>query len=130
MNLEHALGVIASDINPAEDREAVCRVAEHIFAHKSEIKHLSYSAIAQLAQVQLPEQLLKLTQYLVGERTKLLEMKFELIIDNEITPLDDETIYHAETSGELIHPETGIAVDNYDRYVYPYFIVSPEVDNG
>lgn len=130
MKLEHALDVIATDIKPTEDRQAFFRVAEYIFAHKSEIEHLSYSAIAKLAQIQVPDQLLRLTQYLAGERVKLLEMKFELVIDNDITPLDDETIYHAETSGELIHPETGVPIENYSRHVYPYFVVSAEVSNG
>jgi hypothetical protein len=46
-------------------------------------------------------------------------MKFELIIDDCITPLDDETVYHAETTGSLIHPDTGYPVENYSHHVYP-----------
>lgn len=130
MNLGKALSKIAEDIRPAEDQQAVFRLAEYIFAHKKDIKHLTYYAISQVVDIKRPEKLLQIAQYLSGERVKLLEMKFELIIDDCVTQLDDETVYHAETTGSLIHPETGYPVENYTRYVYPYFIPSSEVENG
>lgn len=130
MNLDHALSIIAEDIRPAEDQRAVFRLVEYVFTNKKDIKHLTYSAIAQLADVRQPEKLLRMAQYLSGERVKILEMRFELIIDDCITPLDDETIYYAETTGLLIHPETGHSVEDYSRYVYPYFVPSSEVQNG
>lgn len=130
MNLDHALSIIAEDIRPTEDQQAIFRLAEYIFAHKKDIKHLTYSAIAQLVDVRGPEKILRIAQYLSGERVKILEMKFELIIDDCITPLDDETVYHAETTGSLIHPDTGYPVENYSHHVYPYFVPSSEVENG
>lgn len=129
MNLDHALSIIAEDIGPAEDRQAIFCLAEYVFSHKEDIKHLTYSAISQLVDVRRPESLLKIAQYLSGERVKILEMRFELIIDDCITPLDDETIYHAEVTGLLIHPDTGYPVENYSNHVYPYFVPSLEVQN-
>jgi hypothetical protein len=55
MNLDHALSIIAEDIRPTEDQQAIFRLAEYIFAHKKDIKHLTYSAIAQLVDVRGPE---------------------------------------------------------------------------
>ncbi|MFP3499271.1 hypothetical protein SB759_34195, partial [Pseudomonas sp. SIMBA_059] len=88
----------AEDIEGADDRQSFTRLAEYVYAHQNEIKHLTYSYIAQLAGITRPEKLLQVTQYLSGERVKLLQMRFELIIDNDVFPLDDETVYHAETT--------------------------------
>lgn len=130
MKLGSALNIIAEDFERDDDRQPFIRLAQYFFAHQKEIKHLTYSSIAQVAGITRPDKLLQVTQYLSGERVKLLRMKFELIIDDDIFPLDDETMYHAETTGDLIHPETGRRVDDYDRLVYPYFILSEEVENG
>jgi hypothetical protein len=130
MKLENALSIIADDIRDAEEQEVLLCLAKYLFANNKEIKHLTYSNIAQVTGSKQPETLLRITQYLAGERVKLLDMKFELIIDEDITPLDEETMYHAETTGDLVHPDTGRTVENYDQFVYPYFIPSREIENG
>ena len=130
MKLDYALATIAEDIRPSENQKVFACLAEYVFAHKKEIKHLTYSSIAKVIGTQRPEMLLQVAQYLSGERVKLLEMKFELIIDDNIIPLDDETVYHAEITGSLIHPDTGYPDKDYDRYIYPYFIPSREIENG
>lgn len=130
MKLDNVLNIIAEDFEGADDQQTFARLAEYIFTHKSDLQHLTYSFIAKVAGTKKPEKILQITQYLLGERVKLLEIKFELIIENDIFQLDDETIYHAETTGNLIHPETGYPVENYDRFVYPYFVPSEELENG
>lgn len=130
MKLDHALSIISEDIVAVEERQGFVRLAEYVFAHKKDLKHMTYSLVAQVVGSKRPDEVLRITQYLSGERVKLLEMKFELIIDDAITPLEDEVVYHAETTGSLIHPETGNPVADYEGHVYPYFIPSEEVDNG
>ncbi|MBW4597640.1 MAG: hypothetical protein KME46_33250 [Brasilonema angustatum HA4187-MV1] len=67
-------------------------------------------------------ELLKAIQYLCGERTKLLEINFEFIQDEEnIFPLSNTEVKIAKETGELIHPETGEIINNYEEKVFMYF---------
>lgn len=122
MNLEGALGLISQDISSPEERDVSARLAEYVYRNHHYLKHLTYSRISSIVGTQDPVTLLKITQYLSGERVKLLQMRFELIIDGETFYLDEETVHHAEVSGCLIHPDTGRPVDNYENFVYPFFV--------
>jgi hypothetical protein len=121
MNLQGALDLIERDMQ-SPFKEASTRLAEHLYKHQDEVRHLPYSRIAQIIQSSDPKILLMVTQYCSGSRLKLLQMKFELIIEGDTIPLEDDDIYLAQTHGYLIHPETGNTVENYETVVFPYFI--------
>lgn len=75
-------------------------------------------------------ELLKAVQYLCGDRTKLLEINFELIEDEEnIFPLSKSEVKIAQKTGELIHPETGQIINNFEEKVFMYFEPSTLVKN-
>lgn len=122
MNLEGALKLIDEDIGSSEEGAVSARLAEYVYSNSSDLKHLTYSRIASITGTQDPRVILKATQYLMGERVRLLRMKFELIVGAETHYLDDESIHSAEASGVLIHPDTGKPVDNYANFVYPFFV--------
>ena len=122
MNLTGALELIEEDISSPEERAVFACLATYVYRYHSDLKHLTYSRIASIVGSQDPRVLLRATQYLSGERVRLLRMKFELIIDEETHYLDDEAVHDAELNGVLFHPETGRPVDNYERFVYPFFV--------
>lgn len=66
-------------------------------------------------------QILSAVQYLCGDRVNLLEMKFELIDETGIYPLDNTEIKCAETTGGLTHPESGELISDFEDKVYIYF---------
>lgn len=130
MNLADALSTISEDVISSGEQLAYSRLVEYVYAHHKKIKHLSYTKISQVMQVDRPDVLLRAAQYFSGERVKLLQMKFELIFENSICLLDNEAVYSAEETGKLIHPETGDPVPDYEQHVFPFFVPSCEVENG
>ncbi len=130
MNLDGALSLIREDLPRPALREASHRLAEYIYAHHKEIRHLSYTRIAQIIGSNDPATLIGVTQYCAGERLGLLKIKFELIIDDESTELEDEEVFFAEQTGYLIHPETGEPVYGYESHVYPFFIPGKAVTHN
>lgn len=126
MSLDSALKMIREDMPPGL-QEASVRLAEYVFHNHKGIKHLTYSRIAQIIDIHDPAILLAVVQYCAGARLGLLDMKFELIFGNEVFELDNATVHEAEASGTLIHPETGYAVEDYERHVYPFFVPSKAV---
>lgn len=123
MNLDSALKKIRKDLSP-ELQGASARLVEYVFLHKKEIKHLSYTRIAQIIETQEPSVLLAVVQYCAGARLGLLDMRFELILNDSVFELDNSDVHDAENGGVLIHPETGDPVENYERHVYPFFVPS------
>lgn len=67
------------------------------------------------------ESFLKAIQYLCGERTHLLDLKFELIDGEESYPISNDEYNEAQKTGELVHPETGELVRRFEDKVYMFF---------
>ncbi|BDA76001.1 hypothetical protein CAL7716_101670 (plasmid) [Calothrix sp. PCC 7716] len=75
-------------------------------------------------------ELLKAVQYLCGDRTKLLEVNFELIENEEnIFSLSKSDVAAARKTGMLIHPETGEIIEDFEEKVFMYFEPSYLVKN-
>ncbi|MBD2167325.1 hypothetical protein H6G04_23320 [Calothrix membranacea FACHB-236] len=68
--------------------------------------------------------LLKSVQYLCGDRTKLLDINFELLEDEVFFKLSNSDVIDAKKTGELVHPETGDIVDDFEEKVFMYFVPS------
>lgn len=126
MSLNSALEMINKDLPPIQ-REASARLAEYVFAHYQYIKHLSYSRIAQVTNLNDHQTLLAIVQYCSGARLGLLEMKFELIIEDEVFEVEDSEIFDAQISGILTHPKSGQPIENYEDYIYPFFVPGKKV---
>lgn len=130
MNIHDAITTVSEDFSSSEELQAYVRLVEYVYAHHDKITHLSYSFLAQIMQVNRPDILLQATQYFSGERVKLLQMKFELIIGDDVYRLENSDVYEAEVSGELTHPHTGDSIPGYQQYVFPFFVPADEVRNG
>lgn len=126
MNITSALEMIRKDL-PLGQQEASARLVEYVLAHHQDIKHLTYSRIAQIISPNDTQTLLAVVQYCSGARLGLLDMKFELIIGEEIFEIDDSDIYEAQISGVLIHPDSGRPIENYEAFIYPFFVPGKKV---
>lgn len=73
--------------------------------------------------------LLKAVQYLCGDRIKLLDINFELLEDEEFFPLSKSDVSDAKKTGELVHPQTGEIVEDFEEKVFMYFVPSSLIKN-
>jgi hypothetical protein len=84
--------------------------------------HISYGSLKTVISQRVEEaDLLMAIQYLSGERTPILEVKFEFIEDDEIYCLPNSEIKLARETGQLVHPETGELIDDFEDKTYMYF---------
>jgi polyphosphate kinase len=93
----------------------------------NDVCHITYGSLRQvIGQEYTDIELLKSVQYLCGDRANLLEIGFELIDSNdEIYELSNSDVNLAKKTGDLIHPETGEYVKNFEEKVHIYFKPSP-----
>jgi hypothetical protein len=84
--------------------------------------HISYGSLKKIISQRVEESdLLMAIQYLSGERTPILEVRFEFIEDDEIYSLPNSEIKLARETGQLVHPETGELIDDFEDKTYMYF---------
>ena len=65
--------------------------------------------------------LLEAIQYLCGDRTKLLKAKFEIIEDDNHIDIENSELKEAYETGQLLHPETGELISDFESKVSMYF---------
>lgn len=89
-----------------------------------QLAHITYGRLRNVIDPKYDDtDFLLAVQYLIGDRTKLLEVKFELMEDDDSfpCPLPDSEVKLAQETGELYHPETGEIVNDYEDKVFMYF---------
>lgn len=92
--------------------------------------HITYGSLRKVISGNYDNrELLTAVQYLCGERVHLLEAKFELIDDDEYVDIPNSELNHARATGQLVHPETGELISNFEEKVYIYFQPSSLVEN-
>ncbi|WP_092166547.1 hypothetical protein [Pseudomonas sp. NFACC37-1] len=119
-----------ADDDPSEPLKGAClRLVEYIYSH-DDIAHLTFTRLANIAGLDDLLLLVQMTQYLTGASVPLLDMKFELIIEDEVFYLESEYLDEAQRTNKLMHPEYGVEVPDYESKIYPYFVPSREVVEG
>jgi len=92
--------------------------------------HITYGSLRKVINGNYGDsELLTAVQYLCGEGTHLLEAKFELIDNNDCIDIPNSDLNHARATGQLVHPESGELISNFEERVYIYFQPSPLVKN-
>ncbi len=84
--------------------------------------HITYGSLKKAVGIVLDDKdLLMAVQYLCGDKIHLLEAKFELI-DNEINiDISNSALKEARETGELVNPENGELVSDFEDKVVMYF---------
>ncbi|MEY3879905.1 MAG: hypothetical protein RIQ94_700 [Pseudomonadota bacterium] len=115
-------------------------VCEKIFNYllsrpANQLKHLTHGSLKiAIKDYRSDIDILKAIQYLCGDGVHLLSLHFEILDDqNNYHELDYDVIKNANITRELVHPETGEYVENFEDKVLMYFKPSSllqEVING
>jgi hypothetical protein len=84
--------------------------------------HISYGSLKTVMGQKVEDSdLLMAIQYLTGDRTPMLEVKFEFIEDDEIYCLQNSEVKLAYETGQLVHPETGELIYDFEDKTCMYF---------
>jgi hypothetical protein len=87
------------------------------------ILHITFGSLKQVITNEFEDsELLMAVQYLSGDRTPLLEIGFEFIENDEIYPLSNLDVKIARQTGELVHPDTGELIDDFEDKTFIYFM--------
>lgn len=99
--------------------------------HASKLKHFTYKTLINGTglDISTPEDyvlIIKATDYFSSYKAHLLNMHFQYIDDTLEEPLEveDDLISHALDTGKFYHPETGELVDDFNKFLFPYFTPS------
>lgn len=118
------------DDDPSEPLKDAClRLVDYVYSH-NDLAHLTFTRLAKIVGSDDSLLVLQMTQYLAGAAVPLLDVKFELIIEDEAFELEPEYLEEAQRTRKLMHPENGVEVEDYEEKIYPYFVPSQAVLEG
>ena len=99
-------------------------------SNSQHLSHITYGSLQKVVGKAYDNQdILAAIQYLCGNRTHLLEPKFELIENGNYFDISDDEIIEARETGQLLDPETGQLIRNFEDKVFIYFQPSSVVKN-
>jgi len=85
-------------------------------------RHITNALLQQIAGSRYSSaEILIAVQYVCGDRVHLLEPRFELIEDDQAYDIAKSELRLAHKTGQLVHPETGELIDNFEDKVFIYF---------
>lgn len=90
------------------------------------LRMLTYYSIGRILEREpLDENVLRAVTILVSTKVHALERRF-LFIDDEKQEyeLDNEEIEEVQRTGNLVHPETGDVVEDFESKLVPFFVPS------
>lgn len=110
--------------DPAEE---LCRKILRYMHERSlaELSMLTFADLIAAADIkQVDDQFMRALSIMVSS-IDALHTKYMLIDDNgEEFEIEDEIIANAQRNGVLFHPDTGQAVKDYERKLFPFFTAS------
>lgn len=122
---ERILSQIHEDWGEKPQSKVCALILEYLLQFPAnQLAHITYGRLRNIIGTQYKNSdLLVAIQYLIGEGTKLLEVGFELIEEDDSFPypLANSEVNLANETGELYHPETGEIVNDYENKVFMYF---------
>ncbi len=91
-------------------------------------RHLTFSSIKKLSESTLDaHDIVRLTQYLSGERVGLFTTGFEYIGEEGNFILDKENSHYAYYQNEIAHPDTGKVIKDVKNDVFMFFSLNEGV---
>lgn len=121
---------------PSEDfdegdpvRPAISKIIDYLITAKPEnVCHLSFGMIQSVAGLEDSEEdhrtLYRTISYITGERTQLLELVFEYVMDDYAYVLDEEEEADYKVTGSFSDPRTGMEVPDSAKHIHIYFKAS------
>lgn len=124
---------------PSEDfdegdpvRPAISKIIDFLIAANPEnVCHLSFGMIQKVAELKDSEEdhrtLYRTVSYITGERTQLLELVFEYVMDDFSHVLDEDEEADYKATGSFSDPRTGVEVPDSAKHIHIYFKASRAV---
>jgi len=124
---------------PSEDfdegdpvRPAISKIIDFLVAaNPQNVRHLSFGMIQKVAGLKDSEEdhrtLYRTVSYITGERTQLLELVFEYVMDDFSHILDEEEEADYKATGSFSDPRTGVEVPDSAKHIHIYFKASRAV---
>lgn len=95
------------------------------------LRHMTFSTIRDLINLEIKAQdVVKVTQYVCGDKIQLLDAGFEYITENESFVLDDDNSHFALTKNAIAHPDTGAVIYDVKSNVFMFFNPKKGLENG
>lgn len=123
----------SEDFNEGDPvRPAVSKIIDYLITAKPEnVCHLSFGMIRTVAGLKDSEEdhrtLYRTISYITGERTQLLELVFEYVMDDYAYILDEEEEADYRGTGSFSDPRTGVEVPDSAKHIHIYFKASRAV---
>lgn len=112
---------INKDLGNSSKAEICVAILDYLL-RSPKISHITYGSLRKVVGDKYKnEDLLAAIPYITGDSTNLLEVNFELIIDDEIIPLTVAEVKIADRTKTLYNPDTGELVENFEDKVFMYF---------
>jgi hypothetical protein len=61
-------------------------------------------------------------EFLAGEDIALLERRFEFLRNDDVVEISIQDVLEATNTGEFFDPDTGTRVENWERFIVPYYV--------
>ena len=112
---------INNDLGNTPKAEICASILDYLL-RSPKLSHITYGSLRKVVGDKYKnEDLLATIPYMTGDSTNLLEVNFELIVDDEIFPLSVSEVKIADRTKTLYNPETGELVENFEDKVFMYF---------
>ncbi|MDY6939764.1 MAG: hypothetical protein SWY16_19195 [Cyanobacteriota bacterium] len=123
VNKESFVKQIYEDWGENPQSEVCVAILDYLLCSNSRnISHITYGSLRQVVgSAYSTSDILISVQYLCGDRTHLLDTKFELIENDYGIDISNSELKIAHKTGQLVHPETGELISNFEEKVYIYF---------
>jgi hypothetical protein len=114
---------ISEDWSEKPQSEICIAILDYLFRNNfSSLSYITYGSLRKVVGEDYQHtDLLEAIQYLCGNRTNLLEAKFEIIEDDNHIDIENFELKKAYETGQLLHPETGELIGDFKSQVSMYF---------
>ncbi|WP_286395083.1 hypothetical protein [Pseudanabaena mucicola] len=122
-NRQQIITQINKDLGNSSKAEICVEILDYLL-RSPKISHITYGSLRKVVSDKYKnEDLLAAIPYITGDSTNLLEVNFELRIDDETIPLPltVSEVKIADRTKTLYNPETGELVENFEDKVFMYF---------
>ncbi|MCG9776804.1 hypothetical protein [Photobacterium damselae] len=129
MSYQKLLETVRTDLESMPNLATACEIIIEKISQKDAKawQHLTFASINNLCNSMLkPHDVVRITQYLAGERVKLFKTGFEYIGEEGQFILDSENSYFAYHENTIAHPETGKLIKDVKNDVFMFFTVDEE----
>lgn len=106
----------------SQERAASERLLSHLLTQPLfNLNHISFTVLRRVMGEELQDADIFTLALNIASRSSLLELKYELIDDEESVDVDILDVIDARKTGVLHHPNTGKVVDDYASKLFVYF---------